>query len=105
MVVISPWSTGGFVCGEVFDHTSIIRFVERRFCVFEPNISTWRRRTCGDLTAAFDFDRPSRRFPRLPDPHGSAAVAHHQCATLPAPTAPSSQVMPSQERGRRPRRR
>jgi phospholipase C len=24
--------------------------------VFEPNISAWRRQTCGDLTSAFRFD-------------------------------------------------
>ncbi len=33
MVVISPWRTGGFACGEVFDHTLLIRFIERRFGV------------------------------------------------------------------------
>ena len=36
---ISPWSTGGWVCSEVFDHTSIIRFMEQRFGVHEPNIT------------------------------------------------------------------
>ncbi|TSB17484.1 phosphocholine-specific phospholipase C, partial [Streptomyces benahoarensis] len=55
MLVISPWSTGGYVCSEVFDHTSVIRFMERRFGVEEPNISPWRRAICGDLTSAFDF--------------------------------------------------
>src|SRR5262245_60297018 len=39
MLVISPWSTGGFVCSETFDHTSVIQFMERRFGVHEPNIS------------------------------------------------------------------
>ena len=48
MLVVSPWSTGGFVCSEVYDHTSIIRFVEKRFGVHEPNISPWRRAVCGD---------------------------------------------------------
>jgi phospholipase C len=43
MIVVSPWSKGGWVCSEVFDHTSIIRFIERRFGVHEPNISPWRR--------------------------------------------------------------
>ena len=31
MVVISPWSKGGFVNSQVFDHTSLIRFIEARF--------------------------------------------------------------------------
>jgi phospholipase C len=43
MYVISPWSKGGWVSSEVFDHTSVIRFLERRFGVAEPNISGWRR--------------------------------------------------------------
>jgi phospholipase C len=55
--IISPWTAGGFVCSEVFDHTSLIRFIEARFGVTEPNISAYRRRTCGDLTSAFRFGR------------------------------------------------
>ena len=61
MIVVSPWSTGGFVNSEVFDHTSIIRFMEQRFGVQEPNISPWRRAVCGDLTSAFDFGRQGHR--------------------------------------------
>jgi phospholipase C len=53
--IVSPWTAGGFVCSEVFDHTSLIRFIEARFGVSEPNISAWRRATCGDLTSAFRF--------------------------------------------------
>ncbi len=105
MIVISPWSTGGFVCSQTFDHTSIIRFMERRFGVREPNISAWRRRTCGDLTSAFDFDQQPRRFPHLPNPGGSSATALLQeCAALPAPAVPKHQTLPKQEPGTRPRR-
>ena len=50
-LVISPWSKGGWVCSEVFDHTSPIRFIEQRFGVTEPNITPWRRTVCGD----YDF--------------------------------------------------
>ncbi|UXI81847.1 phospholipase C, phosphocholine-specific, partial [Streptomyces vinaceusdrappus] len=67
MLVVSPWSKGGFVCSETFDHTSIIRFMERRFGVREPGISPWRRAICGDLTSAFDFSRKDSRPARLPD--------------------------------------
>ena len=28
LLVVSPWSVGGYVCSEVFDHTSVIRFLE-----------------------------------------------------------------------------
>lgn len=55
LYVISPWSKGGYVSSEVFDHTSIVRFLEARFGVHEPNISAWRRAVCGDLTSCFDF--------------------------------------------------
>src|SRR5690606_27497420 len=33
MYVISPWSRGGWVNSQVFDHTSVIRFMEARFGV------------------------------------------------------------------------
>lgn len=66
MLVISPWTVGGRVCSEVFDHTSVIRFLDRWLIArkvqpegtpaFE-NISSWRQAMSGDLTSAFDFDR------------------------------------------------
>ena len=28
LLIVSPWSTGGWVCSETFDHTSLIRFIE-----------------------------------------------------------------------------
>ncbi|MBK3588130.1 phospholipase C, phosphocholine-specific, partial [Streptomyces sp. MBT57] len=67
MLVVSPWSTGGYVCSEVFDHTSVLRFMEQRFGVHEPNISPWRRAICGDLTSAFDFGRSAPAPGDLPD--------------------------------------
>ena len=70
MTIVSPWSKGGFVCSQVFDHTSVIRFIETRFGVHEPNITPWRRAVCGDLTTAFDF--------RTPDSQSAAAAGHEQ---------------------------
>jgi phospholipase C len=35
MYVISPWSRGGWVNSQVFDHTSVLRFLEARFGVKE----------------------------------------------------------------------
>jgi len=64
-IIVSPWSRGGFVCSELFDHTSVLRFMEARFGVREPNISAWRRSVCGDLTSAFDFARPDRDWSAL----------------------------------------
>ncbi len=58
-IVISPWSKGGYVNSQVFDHTSTIQFIEKRFGVFERNISPWRRAVCGDLTSVFNFKNPN----------------------------------------------
>jgi phospholipase C len=61
--IVSPWTAGGFVCSEVFDHGSLIRFIEARFGVYEPNISAWRRQACGDLTSAFRFGSTPSGYP------------------------------------------
>lgn len=59
MVIASPWSKGGFVNSEVFDHTSSLQFLEHFLekktgkQVVEENIGTWRRAVCGDLTSVF----------------------------------------------------
>lgn len=65
MMVISPWSVGGWVNSQVFDHTSTLRFLEQRFGVRETNISPWRRAVFGDLMSCFDFKNPNRAKPAL----------------------------------------
>jgi phospholipase C len=70
LLVISPWSKGGYVVSQVFDHTSVIRFIEKRFGVFEPNISPWRRAVVGDLTSAFNFANPNGKNVSLPNTAG-----------------------------------
>ncbi|MGW5770690.1 phosphocholine-specific phospholipase C [Streptomyces longwoodensis] len=103
MLVVSPWSKGGWVCSETFDHTSVIRFMERRFGVHEPNISPWRRTVCGDLTAAFDFSRGDTRPVSLPDTDGYAPPDRLRHPDY-VPTPPAHGVLPKQERGLRPAR-
>ncbi|MFE0785338.1 phosphocholine-specific phospholipase C [Streptomyces mutabilis] len=103
MLVVSPWSKGGFVCSETFDHTSIIRFMERRFGVREPNISPWRRTVCGDLTSAFDFSRKDSRPARLPDTDAYEPPDRERHPDY-RPTPPADPDMPRQERGLRPAR-
>ncbi|MDT0455459.1 phospholipase C, phosphocholine-specific [Streptomyces sp. DSM 41527] len=98
MLVISPWTVGGYTCSQVFDHTSITRFLERWTGIAEPNISAWRRTVCGDLTAAFDFSR-GRRQPPVPQP---GAVPAFSGRWLPWP--PVRQALPRQEGGSRPAR-
>jgi phospholipase C len=68
-LILSPYSRGGFVCADTFDHTSQLKFLEKRFGVDVPNISKWRRETVGDLVSAFSFGRkPSDDVPELPNP-------------------------------------
>ncbi|HEV3431912.1 MAG TPA: phospholipase C, phosphocholine-specific [Paraburkholderia sp.] len=90
MTIVSPWSKGGFVCSQVFDHTSVIRFIEERFGVHEPNITAWRRAVCGDLTTAFDFRTPDSSIPSLPDTSNYMAQADNQCSANKAPTVPAT---------------
>jgi phospholipase C len=103
LLVVSPWSTGGWVCSETFDHTSLIRFIEARFGVGEPNITPWRRAVCGDLTSAFDFGSASNHVPKVPP----VVETYNKKVTLPSyhPTPPAVGSVPSQERGVRPSRR
>jgi phospholipase C len=65
-IAISPWSKGGYVNSQVFDHTSVVQFIEKRFGVHEDNISSWRRAVVGDLTSAFDFKNPNQGHSQLP---------------------------------------
>src|SRR3984957_1805462 len=105
MLAVSPWPRGGWVDSEVFDHTSIIRFLEKRFGVAEPNISPWRRSVCGDLTSVFDFEGPPRPSKHAPLPDTSSLMAKVDAASsLPAPVAPERQAVAIQEAGGRPAR-
>jgi phospholipase C len=59
MMVASPWSRGGWVNSQLFDHTSMLMFLEHFVQhkygrkVEEENISAWRRAVSGDLTSVF----------------------------------------------------
>ena len=123
MLVISPFSRGGFVCSDTFDHTSMLRFVETRFGAEVPNLSAWRRGVTGDLTSAFNFIRPDTSAPALPhvsllDPKvlGSNCVAEAAIGLLDVaglesvtallgsveanyPVPPPPQSIPTQESG------
>ncbi len=124
MVIASPWSRGGCVCSQVFDHTSVLQLLEKLLShktgkeVHEPNISQWRRTVCGDLTSSFQsevkpagvtLDFPTRdaflqsiheaQFKPLPrgmEPLSSAELAQIRSDALKSPR------MPKQEPGTRP---
>ncbi len=103
LMLVSPWTRGGWVTSEVSDHTSVIQFLEKwTAAIGKPaqcqNISAWRRTVCGDLTGAFDFKHPVYGLPNLPfvtAPVGEANSYH---------PVPASDVMPVQESGTKPAR-
>ncbi len=102
--VVSPWSRGGWVCSQVFDHTSVLQFLERRFGVKEPNISSYRRAICGDLTSAFNFANPNADVPPLPACIRTEADGLRQAQEqLPQVSVPeeSEQQLPHQKAGLR----
>jgi phospholipase C len=108
MIDVSPWSRGGFVNSQLFDHTSLIRFLEARFAgrhrdLIESNITPWRRAVVGDLTSAFDFRDPNTRRPRLPDTSSFAPPNTDRYPDFDV-VAPTDPQMPGQERGIKPAR-
>jgi phospholipase C len=102
MYVISPWSKGGWVTSQVFDHTSMGMFLEKRFGITVPNISPWHRAVCGDLTSAFDFTKQhgNAKLPELPDTSNYAVMDAQQRAML-AYTVPKTPQPLFQESGAR----
>lgn len=103
MLIISPFSRGGFVSSDLFDHTSVLRFLETRFGAEVPNLSAWRRSAVGDLTTAFNFSKPDQSIPSLPSTISAIPQVITECAasllgTNPYPV-PSSQTLPTQESG------
>ena len=110
---MSPWTVGGYVCSEAFDHTSVLQFIEP-ICfggqAINSNISAWRRATFGNMTSAFQ-STPTSTPPT--DPNFTYQATKAELATqtantsgstkLPLPTFPeSSQTPPAQQPGTRP---
>jgi phospholipase C len=112
MLVVSPFTRnlnprgGPMVCSDTFDHTSLLKFLERRFgaeipgrnaATRTPGISPWRRdnRNIGDLTAAFNFAAgATTSVASLP------ATSHADPRTLAeCPTAASSLATGSLDQG------
>ncbi len=99
LYVISPWSRGGWVNSQVFDHTSVGQFLEKRFGVDVKAISPWHSAVCGDLTSVFDFVSPNDpSLPALPDMSGYAALEAQQ-KTLPTANPPATPQRLFQEPG------
>ncbi len=92
MLVVSPWSKGGWVNSQTFDHTSVLRFVEARFGVTAPLITPWRRAVTGDLDP--------RRSISATRPAGPAAPCREQPAPSPASRPPRPCPSPASRRCR-----
>jgi phospholipase C len=103
MLIISPFSRGGFVSSDLLDHTSVLRFLETRFGAEVPNLSAWRRATVGDMTSAFNFKAPDQSIPNLPSTIPPVAQIIQECtnnlAGFTPYTVPSPQISPTQESG------
>jgi len=104
-LIVSPWTLGGWIASETFDHTSVLRFLETLTGVAIPNVTSWRRSAFGDLTSALgarSFGLP----PRLPDTKAELARAVYEVTTLPPARFPgANQTPPVQRTGSRPRLR
>jgi phospholipase C len=102
MLVVSPWTKGGRVCSQLFDHTSQLRFLEEwlvargraRNAVSCNLVSPWRRAVCGDLTSAFDFKNPNSGWPDTVPKSTSYTLVNGK----PTPAPPAQQTLPRQER-------
>ena len=107
-LAISPWSKGGYVNSQVFDHTSTIQFIEKCFGVHEPNISPWRRAVAGDLTSMFNFVNPNDAKVNLPSTDGylppPAELAGGNTNTFVPGLTDVILGVPAQEKGIRPAR-
>jgi len=116
LLIVSPFARGGWVCSDVFDHTSLLRFAETRFGVTVPNLSPWRRQTTGDLTAALGLGSPpDLTVPALPATSLDNSTVRRECPAgafgtgipglpepSPYPVPPNS--WPKQEPGTAPHR-
>ena len=114
LLVVSPFSRGGYVNSDRFDHTSQLRFLEKRFDIKVNNISAWRRKTVGDLTSTLNVTgKPNTSVPPMPATAQGGATVTMECpdnqnaASLLAPapvlTIPAALTMPAQQPGK-PRR-
>ena len=104
MLIGSPWTRGGYVDSNVYDHTSMLRFLAAWTGVKPVNITPWRESVTGDLTAAFDFQNPDFSIPgNIPTLDQTWALTQLTGGST-TPPAEGDQKMPTQEPGTRPHR-
>jgi phospholipase C len=101
-ILVSPWTVGGYVCHDTFDHTSVTQLLEQVTGVVNPNITAWRRQTAGNFAAALGTV-PFGRFPRLPDTKAQLELAEQEVVKFQLPPFPgATQTPPVQGAGTKP---
>jgi phospholipase C len=104
MLICSPWTRGGYVDSNVYDHTSMLRFLAAWTGVRPANVTRWRASVTGDLMTAFDFRHPDFSVPaNIPTLDQTWALTQLTGGST-TPPAEGSQKMPTQEPGTRPHR-
>ncbi len=103
MLICSPWTRGGYVDSNVYDHTSMLQFLAAWTGVKLANVTPWRASVTGDLTTAFDFKHPDFSIPKIPALDQTWALTQLTGGST-APPAEGTQKMPAQEPGTRPHR-
>jgi phospholipase C len=108
-LIVSPFSRGGYVNSDVFDHTSLLRLLETRFGVPVPNLTRWRRATAGDLTSTLDLGAPDVSVPALPAAPIDGPTLAQACPdndsdlgfldSAPGLSVPLERLLPHQEPG------
>ncbi|MFD1629265.1 phosphocholine-specific phospholipase C [Pseudopedobacter beijingensis] len=116
MVVASPWTKGGWVNSEVFDHTSSLQFLEHFLekktgkKIVEENISPWRRLVCGNLTSIFrpvenntkpqlDFVNRNEDIKRIYSAKSKGLPGNYQLIKNAIPGNDFKEWIPHQEKG------
>jgi phospholipase C len=112
LLVVSPFSRGGNIATEVFDHTSQLKLISERFGIDVPNVSPWRRKTVGDLTSTLFQSKTDTTVPKLPRtsvvfaPSGPASYSKQWTESGGfGPSIPTKQRMPNQNGGTDPANR
>ena len=104
MMICSPWTRGGYVDSNVYDHTSMLQFLANWTGVKPANVTPWRASVTGDLTTAFDFRHPDFSVPKnIPTLDQTWALTQLTGGST-TPPAEGDQKMPTQEPGTRPHR-
>jgi phospholipase C len=109
LLVVSPFSRGGNIATEVFDHTSQLKLISERFGIEVPNVSAWRRKTVGDLTSTLFQSKADTTVPKLPRtsvvfaPSGPARYDKQWTESGGfGPSIPTKQRVPNQSGGTEP---